>query len=72
VEASDHQVGGAPTLTIMADVSGRHQGRPEVLDFLKSLFAHWPGVVQDDSEEVWSPLEVFADRRQNGRRFFDY
>lgn len=66
------ELGCEPEVTVVADVSGRHSGRKEVIQFLKSVMEKFDGVIQDDSDEVWTLNEVFSEKIKNNERFFQY
>lgn len=63
-------LGCTPSVSVVADVSGRHDGRPEVIAFLKALLDQFDGVVQDDFEPVWTMQQVLNDDELQGHRFF--
>jgi hypothetical protein len=62
--------GSPPAVTVVADVSGRHEGTPEARDFVLRMLAEFDGVATDDGwEHLWTRAEVEADRPMDGRRF---
>ncbi len=63
-------LGCKPSVSVTANVSGRHNGRPEVIAFLKALLDKFEGVVQDDSESIWTMQEVLSGDIKEGRGFF--
>ncbi|MFC1833597.1 hypothetical protein ACFL2Q_02540 [Thermodesulfobacteriota bacterium] len=65
------KLGCEPSVSIVADVSGRHDGRREVPAFVRSLLERFPGVVGDDYEFYWTFREVLSEKKQGGRTFFD-
>jgi hypothetical protein len=64
---------GPPTVSIVADVSGRHDGWREAQAFVVALLEEFEGVATDDAGlRLWCLEEVDADRRIDGRRFGDW
>ena len=54
--------GGPPDITVVADVSGRHDGWPQVQAFVVALLHRFPGVATDDDWiRLWQREEVAAD-----------
>jgi hypothetical protein len=66
------RLGCEPSISIVADVSGRHDGRAESISFLRSVLSSFDGVVQDDSQHVWTIQEILNDGQQEEHRFFAY
>jgi hypothetical protein len=65
--------GGEPSISIIADVSGRHPGSEQVRHFVTSLLGRFSGAAQDDySPHLWSIDEIVSGHRVHGHPFFDY
>lgn len=63
-------LGGNPSVSVIADISGRHDGRPEVRELVALLLSRFRGVAENDnSTRFWSREEVAEDRLVNGERF---
>jgi hypothetical protein len=63
-------LGGPPPVSLIADVSGRHEGWPEAQSFVVKLLSEFEGVATDDGGlRLWSRDEVAEDRQVDGRRF---
>src|SRR5262249_25621491 len=62
-----------PSVTITADVSGRHPGDAEVRALLRTVLGVFDGVAQDDyTEHFWTLEEVLSGVNVEGHPFFDY
>jgi len=62
---------GRLPLSLVADVSGRHDGADQVRHFVETLLTSWSGVAQDDySDHLWTLLEIRARITVDGRQFF--
>ncbi len=62
--------GGPPAVSVVADVSGRHDGWVEARAFIVGLLGLFDGAATDDDWlRLWSCADVAADRRVDGRRF---
>ena len=75
------ELGGSPTVSVRADVSGRHPGDEQVRDFVLKILSEFQGVAQDDfTEGFWTEDDIRLDRRKTSsvsanrdeRTFFDY
>jgi hypothetical protein len=65
--------GGEPAVVVIADVSGRHPGDEQTLDFVTDLLTHFSGSAQDEyTEHLWSLGELRAGHYVSGHPFFDY
>ena len=66
------QFGGEPAVAITADISGRHPGKEQVLEFVSLLLGRFDGMANDDyTDRLWTLAEIVADVRHNGFPFFD-
>ena len=67
-------LGGAVTVYVQADVTGRHPGRAEAIQFLIGLLERHEGVATSDYDEdhCWTAAELRADAPLQGRAFFTY
>ena len=74
-------LGGHPTVSVGADVSGRHPGDLEVGEFVRRFLTEFEGVAQDDfTEGFWTLDDIQLERKkpstllgsQVQRAFFDY
>ena len=62
-------VGDEITVSVQADVSGRHDGAEEVRRFAKTLLSKFRGVATDDNgSRPWTLNEI--ERGANGHAFF--
>jgi hypothetical protein len=62
--------GEPPSVSVLADISGRHDGWEQAQAFVVHMLEHFRGVAEDDGGlRFWSKEEVQADQRVNGRRF---
>lgn len=65
--------GGPPAVSVIADISGRHEGWPEVREFVTQILGAFDGVATDDDWlHLWSLGEVQNDRVIGGRKFGDW
>jgi hypothetical protein len=74
-------LGGGPSVSLSADVSGRHPGDAEVRNFVSQVLSEFDGVAEDEyTEGFWTKAEIVAEVRKSsnlpGRRerltFFDH
>lgn len=74
-------LGGKPTVTVIANVSGRHPGDMQVREFVSKLLTKFKGLASDDfTEGFWTLDDILSGetkpyRWQDGKRvrtFFDY
>jgi hypothetical protein len=69
----DTILGKKPDVSLVADVSGRHSGRTEVLYFVRMCLNKFTGVVQDEyTNHAWTLQEIQSGYRHLGHGFFDY
>jgi hypothetical protein len=62
--------GGPPAVSVIANISGRHDGWPEVREFVARVLGTFDGVATDDDwSHLWSHDEVQSDSVVAGRRF---
>jgi hypothetical protein len=62
--------GGPPAVSVIANISGRHEGWPEVREFVTRVLGAFDGVATDDGWlHLWSRDEVEKDAAVSGRRF---
>lgn len=60
------------TSKLVMDVSGRHDGREEVIGVLRLLLTRFDGVVADEyTDEIWRLEEILKGARKLGHTFFD-
>ncbi|GAA4364804.1 hypothetical protein GCM10023185_34610 [Hymenobacter saemangeumensis] len=72
-EALYHALGGPPTTSLSADVSGRHPGDQEVRSFIHLVLSSFEGLAQDDyTDSFWTLLEIEQGHCHLGHPFFDY
>ena len=65
--------GGEPSVSVGADVSGRHPGDEQVRDFVGALLGRFGGAAQDDyTNHLWSLEEIVTGHHVQGHAFFDY
>ena len=68
-EAISSALGSEPHRLVTIDVSGRIDGRSEVISTVAELLG-LGGIAQDDWDGVFTPEEIEQDLAVNGRRFF--
>jgi hypothetical protein len=62
--------GGPPPVSVIANISGRHDGWPEAQAFVSDTLARFNGVATDDGWlRLWTGPEVREDARVDGRLF---
>lgn len=62
--------GGPPTVSVVVDISGRHEGWPQTRDFAVWALSRFNGIAEDDNaERFWSREEIEEDRVIDGRKF---
>jgi hypothetical protein len=67
------QFGGAPAVSIAADVSGRHDGTAESIAFVSGLLREFDGVATDEfTDHLWTQAEIERGQLSDGTRFFDF
>lgn len=60
-------------LTVVADVSGRHDGTSRVRALAVALLSRFEGIATDEySDRLWSLDEILRDASVEGHRFFDF
>lgn len=60
-------------LVFMVNISGKHDGTAELLDFVQSFLNNIPGFVLDDyTEHFWTHEELANHSTFAGHPFFDY
>jgi hypothetical protein len=65
-------VGGHPAVSVSADISGRHNGWPQVDEFMGLLLGRFRGLAEDDnSHQLWS-LAQLRGEGSTGQRFGEY
>lgn len=56
----------------MVDISGRHDGTAELLDFIKAFLKEMPAYVKDDyTDHFWTYEELENNLKVEGHTFFD-
>jgi len=73
------ELGGEPTVSIAADVSGRHEGGKQVREFVFKLLTEFEGLAEDEyTKGFWTLDEVMSKSKKRDRAsgrertFFDY
>jgi len=67
------KLGVEPKMSISVDISGRHDGKNEVMKFLASFLEINEGYVMDDyTDYAWSFNEINNSVLVEGHPFFDY
>jgi len=67
------KLGEEPKMSISVDISGRHDGKNEVMNFLASFLEINEGYVMDDyTDYAWSLNEIRNSVLVEGLPFFDY
>ena len=62
-------LGDEPTVSVMANVSGRHPGGPEVRDFVSRLLSEFEGLLEDDfTEGYWTLAEIQREETKSSRQ----
>jgi hypothetical protein len=62
--------GGPPSVSVIANISGRHDGWLEAQAFVVDTLTSFDGMARDDGGlRLWSGSEVRADTRVEGRLF---
>jgi len=58
-------LGDGPTVSVIAEVSGRHAGDLQVRDFVSKLLSEFEGLAKDDyTEGFWTIDEIHSERRK--------
>ena len=74
-------LGGEPTVSVIADVSGRHPGDEQIRDFVYRLLSEFEGLAQDEyTDGFWTLDDITLGRKRTsplssekqGYGFFDY
>jgi len=66
-------LGYTPTVSIGADVSGRHPGDDQVRSFVSTILKKFEGRARDDySDHCWTIEEILSGHLAYGHPFFDY
>ncbi len=64
-------LGAEPSVSVAADVSGRHPGDEQVREFVCSLLAAFDGVTQDDyTGHCWTLPEIESGAQAEGHPYF--
>jgi hypothetical protein len=62
-----------PSISVVADVSGRHCGDEEVRQFTGALLGAFDGIAQDGyTNHCWTREQVMSGHKVQGHAFFDY
>jgi len=60
-------------VSLAVDVSGRVNGKSEIISFVQYFLSRYPGTVTDDyTDHEWSLGEITNDVKIQGHPFFDY
>lgn len=71
-QLKSHFAGEMP-LSVIANISGRHDGTAQVRRFVQVLLAQLPGVATDEfTDHLWSRAEIEQNAQFDGLAFFDY
>ena len=66
-------LGNKPSVSIYADISGRHSGTEEVFTFVERVLTKFDGVAQDDyTDHCWTIEEIKQKSEFQNHPFFDY
>lgn len=66
-------LGKEPSVSVLANISGRHSGDDQVREFVVKSLARFHGVAQDDyTDHCWTVEEILSGRVVEGHGFFDY
>jgi hypothetical protein len=66
-------LGAEPSISVVADVSGRHPADDQVRSFITAVRGGFQGLAQDDyTDHDWTVQEVRSGCRVQGHPFFDY
>ena len=72
-EAIVTTLGGEPTSSLVAHVSGRHDGTAEVYAFVTACLTRFTGAAQDEySNHCWTLPELECHAQFQGHPFFDF
>ena len=74
---------GGPTVSVVADVSGRHSGDKQVREFVSALLSEFEGLAEDEFTDGFWTLDEIRSRsrkpagsglsgRRKGHTFFDW
>ena len=71
------RLGKLPSVSLIADISGRHHGGPQVVAFVSLLLERFEGVATDDySDDLWTLEEIVSQalkvRGKEKREFFSH
>jgi hypothetical protein len=62
-----------PSISVIADVSGRHFGDEEVREFVSVLLQVFDGIAQDEyTNHCWTREQVMSGHKVQDHTFFDY
>lgn len=65
--------GGSQPLSLIADISGRHDGTEQVQRFARALLSRWSGVAEDGfTDHLWTLEDLTSGATVEGMRFFDF
>ncbi len=66
-------LGGEPSVSVQADVSGRHKGDEEARLVACTLLDAFDGIVQDEyTDHCWTAEQIRNNHMAQGHSFFDY
>jgi hypothetical protein len=61
---------GPPSVSVIVDISGRHEGWPQAQQFTVWLLKQFDGIAEDDGAvRFWSREEIEQDKVIDGKRF---
>lgn len=81
IECLRAMLGGKPSVSLSADVSGRHSGDAEMREFVSRILSKFDGLAEDEyTEGFWTMEEIIREYRKpsnlsgkwEGQTFFDY
>lgn len=64
------QFSGCLPVSVIAHVSGRHDGAHQVRRLVEALLTSWQGVAEDEHGDLWTLREIRSGRSVDGRSFF--
>jgi hypothetical protein len=65
-------LGAEPTVSVIADVSGRHKGEGQERVFVRTMLSQFRGVALDEyTDYCWTLEDIISGKRIKGHSFFD-
>jgi len=64
---------GQPSISLVVNVSGRHPGDRELMEFVSAVLSKVDGFAQDEyTSHCWTLKEIVSGHQEEGHPFFDY